>query len=110
MTEGGMIEIKPDRHVERHYYRISGLAIAVEAMGGEKPLSTLPGFALAKALVEKELAEARCDYSRAVYQCAARAGHNIAEIGAMFAAIKDNKLVIELKPSDLVDKAEAQVE
>ena len=108
MSEDGMIEIKPDHSVKRHYYKLGGLAIAVEALGGEKALSTLPGFALAKALVEKEMAEARCDYARAVYQCAARAGHNIAEIGAMFASIKDNKLVIELRPGDLVDISETE--
>lgn len=104
------IKLAADNVVRRHYHTLTGLSIAVTAMGGDKPKSTLPGFGYAMALVEKEWAEARSDYARAVYRCAAKAGHDVSNIGALISTVENGKLVLEIRPSDLVDQAEADEE
>lgn len=87
-------------------WRTLGLAQAFEALGGSEPKSKLPGFALAVALVEKELADMRAQMAGAVYRAAAKAGHDVASVASIYTDIKDGKPFVQIQPADLVDAAE----
>lgn len=104
----GRIAIEADPKTASQIWQTYGLAQAYEALGGKKPKSQLPGFALALALVDKELAEMRAQMSGAIYRCAARAGHDVAKIAAIYTSIKDSKPHLEIEMADLVDQAEAE--
>lgn len=90
-------EVAPNEKLIATIWQSYGLAIAYEAMGGDKPKSTLPGFSLAMALVEKEMAETRAAISGEVYRCAARAGHDIGKASSIFTSIKNGKPLIEIE-------------
>jgi hypothetical protein len=88
-------------------WRTYGLAQALEALGGRsKPLSQLPGFIMAVALVEKELADERANMSGEVYRTAARAGHDIGKVAAIYTNIVDGQPIVQIEFADLVDLAE----
>jgi hypothetical protein len=87
-------------------WRVYGLAQAFDALGGNKPKSLLPGFSLAVALVEKEMADQRATMSGAVYKAAARAGHDINRVSSILTDIKNGKPCIQVVMADLVDQAE----
>ena len=98
--------VPADYNLSSQIWRTIGLAQAFDALGGDKPKSTLPGFALALALVEKELAEQRAVMSGAVYKAAAKAGYDVTKVESIFTSIKDGAPVVEVKIADLVDRAE----
>jgi hypothetical protein len=85
-------------------WRVYGLAQAFEALGGSKAKSALPGFVLAVALVEKELADERANMSGEVYRTAARAGHDISKVAGIYTNIKGSKPIVEIEFADLVDE------
>lgn len=88
-------------------WRVYGLAQALEALGGrQKPVSQLPGFIMAVALVEKELADERAIMSGEVYRTAARAGHDIGKANAIYTNIEKGKPVVQIEFADLIDDAE----
>lgn len=95
-----------DKHA-RVFWQIYGLGLAVEALGGDKPVSALPGFALAKALVEKELAEMRAGHAASAYRAVAAAGHDVSNIRSILSTVDGDRLVLEIEPADLVDVAES---
>jgi hypothetical protein len=105
------IQIKADDKTRRVISELHGAAMALHALvdGDEKkPKSALPGFAFAVALVEKEVAEMRAQMAGAVYRCAAKAGHDVANLESIYTAIgKDGTPHIEIEAADLVDVAEA---
>lgn len=105
MTE--RIAIKISEKLHGMIWRTYGLAQAFEALGGDKPKSQLPGFALAVALIEKELADHRANVSGEVYRSAARAGHDIGKAAAIYTDIKDGKPHVAIEYADLVEQAEA---
>ena len=80
---GDRQDVKIGDKLNAMIWRTYGLAQAVEALGGVKPKSQLPGFLLALALVEKELADERVNMSGEVYRSAARAGHDIGRATAI---------------------------
>lgn len=102
-------EVIADDKLAGVIWQTYGMAAAFDALGGTKPKSTLPGFALALALVEKELAEQRAIMSGAVYRAAARAGHDISKVSSIFTTIKNSKPQIEVEFADLVEQAETDV-
>lgn len=107
MTE--KIEIEPDAKTKRVISELHGAAIVLAALKDEKDnaKSALPGFALALALVEKEVADMRAQMAGAVYRCAAKAGHDIAKLSSIYTSIgKDGTPRIEIAAADLVDQAE----
>ncbi|WP_441235630.1 hypothetical protein [Bradyrhizobium sp. 930_D9_N1_4] len=101
------INVAVDDKLASVIWRTYGLAQAFEALGGDRPKSTLPGFAFALALVEKEMADQRAAMSGAVYKAAARAGHDINNVASILTDIKNGKPCIQIVPADLVDQAEA---
>lgn len=103
------IEVKADDKTRRVISELHGAAIALQSLlgDGDKPKSQLPGFTLALALVEKEVAEMRAQMAGAVYRCAAKAGHDICNVRSIYTAIgKDGTPVIQIAAADLVDLAE----
>jgi hypothetical protein len=103
------ITVEPDPKTRRVISELHGAAVALTALlpDGKTPKSSLPGFALAVALVEKEVAEMRAQMAGAVYRCAAKAGHDIANLRSIYTTVgKDGTPKIELDPADLVDQAE----
>lgn len=103
------IQVKADDKTKRVISELHGAAIVLSAlMDGDKPKSALPGFALAVAMVEKEVADMRAQMAGAVYRCAAKAGHDISNVRSIYTTIgKDGTPVIEIEAADLVDAAEA---
>jgi hypothetical protein len=107
MTEG-RTEVEVSEKLASKIWRTYGLAQALEALGGrDKPVSALPGFRLAVALVEKELADERAIMSGEVYRTAARAGHDIGKASAIYTDIKNGKPVVSIEFADLVEQADA---
>jgi hypothetical protein len=104
---GDRTEIEPDESLKRAIYEMVGLNVALDALGGDKPKSSLPGFAMAVALVQKEAADQRASLSGAVYRCAAKAGHDVANVAGIYTTIKNGKPIVEIAPMDLVDQAES---
>jgi hypothetical protein len=105
----GRIEIEPDAKTKRVISELHGISVALAALTDEKrkAISTLPGFAFALALVEKEAAEMRAQMAGAVYRCAAKAGHDVSMLSSIYTGIgKDGSPRIELQSADLVDLAE----
>lgn len=79
------INVEPDAKTKRIISEFHGGAFVLDAlMDGEKPKSSLPGFALAVALVEKQIADMRAQMAGAVYRCAARAGHDISNVTSIY--------------------------
>jgi hypothetical protein len=106
------IQIKVDDKTKRVISELHGAAIALGSLlnhdDDRRPKSALPGFALAVALIEKEVAEMRAQMAGAVYRCAAKAGHDVSNLRQIYTTIgKDGNPVIELEAADLVDQAEA---
>jgi hypothetical protein len=103
------IDVKVDDKTKRVISELHGAAIALSALrdGDDKPKSTLPGFILALALVEKEIADMRAQMAGAVYRCAAKAGHDVSQLRSIYTTIgKDGTPLIQLEAADLVDVAE----
>lgn len=112
MPMADKIQIKVDDKTKRVISELHGAAIALGSLlnhdDDRRPKSSLPGFALAVALVEKEVAEMRAQMAGAVYRCAAKAGHDVSNLKNIYTTIgKDGNPVIELEAADLVDQAEA---
>lgn len=104
------IQVEADDKTRRIISELHGAAIVLGALldGDQKPKSKLPGYMLAVALVEKEVADMRAQMAGAVYRCAAKAGHDISNVKTIFTTIgKDGTPVIEIEAADLVDQAEA---
>lgn len=106
------VEVKADVRTSRAISELHGAATALSALflGGDpdKPKSQLPGFMLALALIEKEVADMRAQMAGAVYRCAAKAGHDISNVKSIFTSVgKDGVPIIQLEAADLVDTAEA---
>ena len=95
--------IPVDDKLASQIWRVYGLAQAYDALGGEKPKSVLPGFALAQALIEKELAEMRAQMSGAVYRAAAKAGIDVGRAESLYTTIKDGRPVVEARLADRPD-------
>jgi hypothetical protein len=107
MSDSPKTEIAVSEKLASKIWRTYGLAQALEALGGRsKPVSVLPGFILAVALVEKELADERAIMSGEVYRTAARAGHDIGKCSAIYTNIVNGKPVVQIEFADLVDQAE----
>lgn len=107
MSERAKTDIAVGEKLASKIWRTYGLAQALEALGGRaKPVSVLPGFILAVALVEKELADERAIMSGEIYRAAARAGHDIGKASAIYTNIVDGNPVVQIEFSDLVDQAE----
>lgn len=109
MESEGRIVIDPDARTQRVISELHGISTALAVLTDEKrkPISTLPGFALALALVEKEAAEMRAQMAGAVYRCAAKAGHDVSALSSIYTSIgKDGTPKIELEPADLIERAE----
>jgi hypothetical protein len=96
------IEVPPT--LAAKIWRCVGLAQAFEALGGNKPKSQLPGFALALALIEKDLADERANMSGEVYRTAARAGFDVAKVAGIYTSIEGGKPCVEIEFADLVDQ------
>lgn len=109
--ENDKIEIEPDVKTKRVISELHGAAMALSALvtdDGETPKSTLPGFALALALIEKTVADMRAQMAGAVYRCAAKAGHDVSKLSSIYTSVgKDGTPKIELAAADLVDQAES---
>jgi len=103
------VDVKPDPKTTRVISELHGAATVLAALyDGDKPRSQLPGFTMALALVEREVAEMRAQMAGAVYRCAAKAGHDVANVRSIFTSIaKDGTPVIQLEAADLVDAAES---
>src|SRR5690242_14630778 len=102
------IQVKVDAKTGRVISELHGAAIALGSLldNDRRPKSALPGFALAVALVEKEVAEMRAQMAGAVYRCAAKGGHDVSNLRNIYTTIgKDGTPVIELEAADLVDAA-----
>jgi len=107
MSENQKADIEVTAALAGKIWRTYGLAQALEALGGRaKPISQLPGFIMAMALVEKELADERAIMSGEVYRTAARAGHDIGRAAAIYTTIVDNKPMVQIEFADLIDLAE----
>jgi hypothetical protein len=107
VSENPKTEIAVGDKLASKIWRVYGLAQSLEALGGRsKPISTLPGFIMAVALVEKELADERAVMSGEVYRTAARAGHDIGKCSAIYTNIVNGKPVVQIEFADLVDQAE----
>ena len=104
------VDVKVDDKTKRIISELHGAAIALSALmidGGNKAKSQLPGFMLAVALVEKEVADMRAQMAGAVYRCAAKAGHDVANVRSIFTTNgKDGTQIIQIEAADLVDVAE----
>lgn len=103
------IDVKADDKTRRVISELHGAALALGALldSEQKPKSQLPGFAMALALVEREIAEMRAQMAGAVYRCAARAGHDISNVRSIYTTVgKDGVPLIQLEAADLVDQAE----
>lgn len=92
------------------YYTMVGLVTALEALGGDKPKSALPGFAMAIALVEKEVAEQRARNCASAYRAAGRAGIDVSKVGQIHTLIHDGDVGFEVTQGDLVDLVESASE
>ena len=100
------ITIAADEAVKKTTWQMWGLTLALEALGGDNPKSSLPGFAFAKALIEQQIGEQRAHLCRATYRCAAKAGQDVATMGSIHTKIEDGKISLEIEPADLVDLTE----
>jgi hypothetical protein len=105
------IEVAVDAKTGRVISELHGAATALAALvdgPDHKPKSALPGFALAVAFVEKEIADMRAQMAGAVYRCAAKAGHDVSQLRSIYTTVgKDGTPVIQLEAVDLVDAAES---
>lgn len=88
------------------YHTMVGLVMALEALGGDKPKSTMPGFAMAIALVEREIAEQRARNCAAAYRAAARAGFDVSKVTQIHTLVIDGDVCFEVTEGDLIDRAE----
>jgi hypothetical protein len=104
---GEKISVPANEQVGKMIWQMYGLASALEALGGDTPKSSLPGFMFAHAIVERELADMRAQLSGAVYRCVGKAGHDVGMVASVHSSIKDSKPFIEIEIADLVDAAEA---
>ena len=87
---------------------ITGIARAVERMTSVEPaLQKLPGFGLARALIDRELAEARTQLHGLTLKAAARAGHDISTTKSIAVAFEGETPVLVVTFGDLIDVAEA---
>ena len=109
MSENPKVEIAVGEKLAGKIWRTYGLAQALGALTGDdrKPVSVLPGFVLAVALVEKEIADERAIMSGEVYRTAARAGHDVGKASAIYTNIVNNTPIVQIEFADLVDQAEA---
>lgn len=107
MSETPKTDIAIGDKLAAKIWRTYGLAQAFEALGGSKPKSVLPGFTLAVALIEKELADERANMSGEIYRTAARAGHDIARAAAIYTNVVNGRPVVQIEFADLVDQAES---
>ncbi|MDB5606674.1 MAG: hypothetical protein JWP25_3574 [Bradyrhizobium sp.] len=101
-------EIEAQPKLRDMIWLTAGLNDALEALGGATPLSTLPGFILARALLEKKMADYRLTMSSEIYRAVARAGHDIGKVSSIFTEIKAGKPCILIEFADLVEQAEAE--
>lgn len=88
-------------------WRLVGAADVLAALrDAEKSYGKLPGLGMAIATAEAHEAGIRAAMSGAVIRDAARAGYDITRHN-IFTSISGDKPVIELRPFDLTDLAEA---
>ena len=87
---------------------VAGIARAVERMTSVEPaLQKLPGLGLARALIDRELAEARTQLHGLTLKAAARAGHDISTTKSIAVAFEGETPVLVVTFGDLIDVAEA---
>lgn len=108
MGERHQIEIKNPR-LTGTIWTVYGLTHALEALKAVKaPANAAPGFALAVATVERELAEERVNLSQLVLRAAAGAGFDISQSPGVYTSVgKDGSPVLEIETADLADMAGA---
>ena len=104
------IQLETDDKTRRVISELHGAAVALNALKpNDKPLSQLPGFLMAVAIVEREIADMRAQMAGAVYRCAAKHGHDVANLRSIYTNIgKHGRPVVEIEPADLVQQAEAE--
>jgi hypothetical protein len=105
MTE--KVKVPGNKRDAEAYYTMVGLVTAREALGGDKPKCTLPGFAMAIALVEKEVAEQRARSCASAYRAAARAGFDVSKVSQIHTLVIDGDVGFEVTEGDLIDLAAA---
>lgn len=67
-----------------------------------------PGLALAKALVEAEIAKLRSTLSFRALQSVAAAGYDIQNVSDVVSEMRDGRLGFSITMSDLIDRAESR--
>lgn len=102
------IDLATERRALRCVWTVHGLATALEAISEKRAPAALPGIGLARALIEKELAEERGMMSTIALRLAAKAGHDLTKVKSIVTEFDDKakpRLRVELY--DLADLADA---
>ena len=81
---------------------VAAMVAALEAC----PHKTMPGFALAKAIVDVESAKQRGVESTAIYKEIARHGHNLSKIKTITTTAGKGNVALEIEFFDLADEGE----
>lgn len=105
MPEDTGIDIVEPRHVAT-VSRWIGAVMVREAMEQAKEFDKLPGFALARALVDKEVEDMRGQALMMNLRAVAKAGHDIARTRNVGLETKGNHLRLVIEEMDLADIAE----
>lgn len=86
-------------------WRLQGAAEVLSALDHmEKRGPCGPGFALAKAIAEKEVADLRVLLAQSALRAAAAAGHDIGRTPGVFTSIVNGVPVLLLSPPDLISE------
>lgn len=86
-------------------YIASGLATIINALA-DNPHKHLPGFMLAKAIADREMADHSSVRSVAVYKEIARHGHDISKVKEVLTTMVKGRIVLEVTFFDLADEGE----
>lgn len=88
--------------------RMYGIAMALEALDQQKASDRLPGFGLAKTVIERELADARASVMHLNLVEVSNAGIDIATVKSVIVAGKYTSPLIEITFHDLLSGSEAE--
>lgn len=105
MSEDRGIEIVEPKHVAV-VSRWIGAVMAQEALEGAKEFDRLPGFALARAIISKEVEDMRGQALMMNLRAVAKAGRDVAKLRNVSLETKGGRLVLNIEEFDLADMAE----
>lgn len=106
-SEKRTIAVESKKHLAM-VNRMYGIAMALDALDQQKASDRLPGFGLAKTVIERELADARASVMHLNLVEIANAGIDIATVQTAIVVGKYSHPKIEVTFHDLLSGSEAE--